>query len=148
MNAKDRYSAIPSNIIDELKALHAQSSRVRGSTPLGHPDREAGDELAAKALTVMEAYDVPVSRLSKMMGLSVHTLKLFLMRRGTLQPTPGVAKNASSTPYRNIMVSGRPGKYDACKRGHDTSTPDKRTKDGHCKACRSEINKTNTPTDA
>jgi hypothetical protein len=139
-------SPIPEKTINELKALHAQSSRVRGTTPLEHPDRKAGDELAAKSLTVMEVYDVPVSRLSKMMGLSVHTLKFFLMRRGAIQTTPGVAKNANSAPYKNTVVVGRPGKYAACKRGHDTSTPDKRTKDGHCKACRSGSFNTSTAT--
>jgi hypothetical protein len=143
------HAPIPEKIIDELKALHVQSSRVRGSTPLGHPDREAGDELAAKSLAVMETYDVSVSRLSKMMGLSVHTLKFFLMRRGTIPTTPGVAKNSNSTPYRNIVVVGRTGSKDAtCKRGHDTSTPDKRTKDGHCKECRSAITKKSRSADA
>lgn len=131
-----RYEAIPDETIEELRSLHAQSSRVRGGTPIGHPDRLAGDELVSKSLDTMEVYSVTVSRLSKLMGLSVHTLKLFLMRRGALETTPGVARNTNGTPYRNIAVSGRTGTSDSCKRGHDTSTPEKRTRDGHCKACR------------
>lgn len=129
-----KHEVIPEEVIEELRALHAQSSRVRGGTPVGHPDRVAGDELAAQSVAVMESYGVTVSRLSKMMGLSVHALKFFLMRRGALQFTDGVARNTAGQAYKNIAVTGRP-KVKTCKRGHDTSTPDKRTGDGHCKEC-------------
>ena len=131
-----RYEEIPAETIDELRSLHRQSSRVRGGTPVGHPDRIAGDELVAAVLAVMDSHGVSISRLSKLMGLSVHTLKLFMMRRGALEATPGVARNSASKPYKNVEIRGRTGKSDTCKWGHDTSTPDKRTGDGHCKECR------------
>jgi len=133
-------SAIPEEMLAELRRLQKLSSKVGGLTPLGHENRLAGDLLATLALDAMAEYDVTTNGLSSQMGLSPQTMRFFLMRRGAIKTPPGMARHIKGYSNTHTLATGggRKPRRDSCGRGHDTSTPDSRYSDGNCKECKRE----------
>jgi hypothetical protein len=124
--------ALPEDVLDELLFLNSLASKANGVTPLDAPERKAGDDLCKLVLDVVSRYNVPMTRLSVMMGLSPANLRLKLGRRGYVPLPP------SQRGYKGVVHDmGGPRKA-VCKRGHAlTDETVYRTKDGgrRCKAC-------------
>lgn len=128
-------NVIPEGMLAELARLQELASKVRGFTPVGHENRLAGDLLAEVALDAMSEYKVTATELSQQMGLNRNTMQFFLMRRGAVEVSPGMAPHVKT--YTNTKALGRTAS-DQCSRGHDTSTPETRYSDGNCKVCTRE----------
>lgn len=124
---------VPHEIMTELLSLHELSKQATGTTPLGDPRRQAGDEFCALAMQVVDEYGISVRRLSMDIGLSASTLRFALGRRGYVSLPP------SQQAYAGVRSQGRPvgTTKEFCKRGHRL-TPDNVYvyKDGRrCKQC-------------
>jgi hypothetical protein len=123
---------VPAEMLAALCELQALSSKTRNCTPLGHEYRNAGDLLAEMALEAMSEYGVNATSLSLQMGLSSHTMRNFLKRRGAIPSSSSGGR--SLQPYKNVYSVGRPVQA-TCSRGHDVTEEGSRYSDGNCKIC-------------
>lgn len=73
----------------DLKALWEMAGRTRGSTPAGHPNRLAGDELCRRAYAICTEREVSVYALSITLGQCKTALRNRLTAHGYPAPYPG-----------------------------------------------------------
>jgi hypothetical protein len=103
---------VPEDVLDELLFLNSLASKANGMTPLDAPERKAGDDLCKLVLDVVSRYNVPMTSLSVMMGLSPANLRLKLGRRGYVSLPP------SQRGYKGVARDASAPRKTECKRGH------------------------------
>lgn len=90
--------------IAELKHYAALSSQARGSDPIDHPRRKAGDKLAATVAEVRDSVEPRYTyrELAEPLGMKGRTLRFKLARRGyeTLPPSQPVYQGKEYLPSR------------------------------------------------
>jgi len=129
MSAIFEQANIPEEIIVQLQFLHDQSSKVRGTTPLLDPTRQAADDFCKLALRVVDEYDVTLTSLSLGLGLSHATVRLKLGRHGYAPLPP------SQRVYQGVVLKGPRKKKTHCKRGHALEGENLKIETGGARRC-------------
>lgn len=93
---------VPASTLNELSRLRDLTTTVRGWTPLDDPARLAIKPFGELLWKTVNDYEVPVSQLEKLMGVSTGTLRAWLRSHGYIKQAP------SQRSYRGIEVAKGP----------------------------------------
>jgi len=114
-----------------LVTLHSLARWVNGGTPVGHPSREASEELT-ELLAAEVIRGVSVAELARVLGVRHYAIRARLARHGYANSAP----SAVNERYLNRQVGGG-SPQPTCKRGHEMAGDNLRiTKPGGVRVCR------------
>lgn len=93
-----RWPMIPRAMADEMRELQAAATRVRGSTPLDHPNRRATERLS-ELIAEARLRGVRYRDIAEVLGVTAVAVQLRLGRHGYVNNPP------SQPAYRNVTVA-------------------------------------------